>query len=90
MLHVIQSGSKTTPDVAGSVIAVMASPPNSPDTIPVWVFCATATPLAPADRNDSVRVFTAESDVHEPGEPAVKTAEVKSPTNTCDVPPPDS
>ena len=78
MLHVTQSGNTTTPDTGGRAIAVIASPPNSPVTMPVWVPWATAIPLAPADSDDSVKVLTVASDVHEPGEPGVKIAVVKS------------
>ncbi len=45
------------PDFAGNAIAVIWLPPNSPVTMPVWVPCATALPLAPADKEDSVRVL---------------------------------
>jgi len=65
------------PGVGGIAIAVISSPPNSPVMIPVCVPWATAHPLAPADRNDSVSVFTAESDVHEPGEPGAARLDLR-------------
>src|SRR6185436_4611956 len=73
------------PEVVGGAIAVSASPPNSPDTIPVWVPCATATPVAPEfGRIDSDKVCTCDGAVQEPGDPAVNVACVRSARNTFD------
>src|SRR2546422_356037 len=79
MSHVTQSritGATQVPDVVGSAIAVRLEPPNSPATTPVNVPCATAMPLAPADRNDSVRVATVLGAAHVPGPPVVNGAHV--------------
>src|SRR5437588_12848739 len=87
MLQVTQSviAGVPLPDVAGSAIAVIALPPNSPVMTPVWVPCAMATPLAPAARLDSVSIWFCDGAVHVPeGEPGVNFAWLRSATNTLD------
>ena len=86
MLHVTQSliAGVPLPDVVGRAIAVIASPPNSPETIPVWVPWATAMPFAPAESEDSDSVCTCEAAVHVPaGEPVVNVACFKSAMSAC-------
>ena len=55
--------------------------------MPVCVPCATARPLAPADREEPARLCTCDGAVHVPGEPAVNGANaglLMSAMNTCD------
>src|SRR5438105_3448248 len=86
MLQLIQSliAGIPLPDVVGNAIAVRVLPPNSPDTTPVSVPCATEMPLAPAARKDSDSVCTCEGAVQVPGEPAVNVACFRSARYTLD------
>src|SRR6266567_3675918 len=74
LTQLLKAGVAPLPDVAGNATAVRPSPPNSPASTPVCVPCATADPEGPALRSEPARVCTCSGAVHEPGDPAVKTA----------------